>query len=64
MTALSVFFFVAPAIMFLIALAVFMVLRRNDDRDFFDKDINQAAQEQWNASRTEAEKTYTDPNDR
>ncbi|KQI73056.1 hypothetical protein AN191_03940 [Loktanella sp. 5RATIMAR09] len=55
MTTLNILFFLIPAMVFLIILAVAYFKIRPDRPTRFDEDINQAAQQAWQAGREDAQ---------
>jgi hypothetical protein len=64
MPTLTVLFFLVPAVMFLIILVVVYFKIRPDRPTRFEEDINQAAQQAWQAGRENAKVRPTDRDDR
>ena len=64
MTLLNVIYFFGPMVIFLIILVVVYFKTRPDGPTLFDEDINQAAQQAWQAGREDAQERHTEGQDR
>ena len=64
MTLLNVIYFFGPMAVFLIILVVVYFKTRPDGPTLFDEDINQAAQQAWQAGREDAQERHTEGQDR